>query len=111
MSQPLPPITVAELELRLGAGHKLRLIDVREPAEWMAELGHIAGAELMPLATVSGKLDSLTGETREIISICKSGMRAGKAAALWAQQGLKVRVLTGGMVAWNQAQLPVTREP
>src|SRR4051812_38119096 len=109
MSQPLPPITPAELKKRLDAGEKLRLIDVREPAEWISELGHIAGAELMPLATVQAKIDSVRGEEREIISVCKMGGRAAQAAGFWAQQGLKVRVLTGGMTGWNAEKLPITR--
>jgi rhodanese-related sulfurtransferase len=111
MAQPLPPLTAAELKQRLDAGDKLRLIDVREPNEWISELGHIDGAELMPLGSVQAKAPEVAGETREIISICKSGMRAGQAAGFWAQQGLKVRVLTGGMMAWNAAQLPITRTP
>jgi rhodanese-related sulfurtransferase len=111
MSQPLPPITATELKQRLDAGEKLRLIDVREPHEWISELGHIDGAELMPLGTVQAKAAQVSGEPREVISICKSGMRAGQAAGFWAQKGVKVRVLAGGMMAWNEAKLPITRAP
>jgi rhodanese-related sulfurtransferase len=110
MSNPLPPLTPAELKSRLDAGEKLRLIDVREPAEFVSELGHIEGAELMPLRTVPSELAKLAGETREIISICKSGMRAGQAAGFWAQNGHKVRVLTGGTMAWRAAGLPTRRD-
>jgi rhodanese-related sulfurtransferase len=84
---------------------------VREPAEWISELGHIEGAELMPLGTVPQSLDKLAGETREIISVCKSGMRAGQSAEFWARNGYDVRVLTGGMLAWSGAGLPTTRKP
>jgi hydroxyacylglutathione hydrolase len=111
MAQPLPPISATELKQLLDGPNPPRLIDVREPQEWVSELGHIAGAELMPLGTVQASLDKVKGETREIISICKSGMRAGQAAGFWAQNGLKVRVLTRGMLAWNEAKLPITREP
>jgi rhodanese-related sulfurtransferase len=111
MSQPLPPITATELQQRLDAGEKLRLNDVREPNEWVSEVGHIEGAELMPLGTVQSHFDKVANESREVISICRSGMRAGQAAGFWAQKGLKVRVLTGGMLAWNEAKLPITRTP
>jgi rhodanese-related sulfurtransferase len=107
----LPPITAAELKSQLDAGAALRLVDVREHAEWISELGHIQGAELIPLGTLSSKLASFQGETREIISICKSGMRAGQAAELLARAGHKVRVLTGGTLAWKAAGLPTSREP
>ena len=111
MSKPLPPITVADLKAQLDAGAKLRLIDVREPAEWISELGHIDGAELLPLKTLPTELGKLSGDEREIVTICKSGMRSGSAADLLAKSGLAVRSLNGGMMAWQAAGLPTTRKP
>ncbi len=105
-----PTITATELKLLLDGPNPPRLIDVREPNEWVSELGHIAGAELMPLGSVQASVELVRSETRELISICRSGMRAGKAADFWASQGLKVRVLVGGMIAWNEAKLPITRD-
>jgi rhodanese-related sulfurtransferase len=110
MNPPLPPITAVELSRLLEGATPPRLIDVREPHEWISELGHIAGAELMSLGSVPQRLGELAGESREIISICKSGMRAGQAADFWAKNGLKVRVLKGGMLAWSEAKLPITRD-
>src|ERR1700733_12656478 len=101
MSQPLPPITATDLKKLLDGAQPPRMIDVREPNEWVSDLGHIEGAELMPLGTVQASVDKLAGETREIISVCRSGMRATQAAAFWARQGFQVRVLQGGMMAWN----------
>jgi hydroxyacylglutathione hydrolase len=109
MAQP-GQISPQELKQLLDGKGAARLIDVREPSEFTSELGHIAGAELMPLRTVQANAAQLEGEQREIISICRSGARAGQAASFWAQRGLKVRILTGGMLAWNQAQLPITRD-
>ena len=111
MSQPLPPITATDLKQLIDSGSAPRLIDVREPDEWVSDLGHIDGAQLMPLGTVEANVGQLAGETREIISICRSGMRAGKAATFWASRGFAVRVLTGGMMAWNEAKLPITKTP
>ena len=104
-------ITSLELKQLLDGPNPPRLIDVREPNEWVGELGHIQGAELIPLGTVPVNLAKVKGETREIISICKMGGRATQAAQFWAQQGLTVRVLQGGMTAWNGEKLPTTREP
>ncbi|MDB4971060.1 MAG: uncharacterized protein JWN44_6749 [Myxococcales bacterium] len=108
-----PPtlVTAAELKQLLDGPNPPRLIDVRQPEEWTGPLGHIAGAELIPLGTVPASLDRVQGEAREIVSICKMGGRATQAAQLWAQQGLNVRILSGGMTAWNAAQLPTTRDP
>jgi rhodanese-related sulfurtransferase len=107
----LPPINAADLKKLLDEGAQLRLIDVREPAEWTSELGHINGAELVPLGTIPANVGKLAGEEREIIAICKSGMRSQQAADFLAKNGLKVRNLQGGMLAWNKAGLPTTREP
>ena len=107
---PPQQISASELQQLLAGANPPRLIDVREPSEWIGELGHIAGAELMPLGTVQANAGQLHGEAREIISICKLGGRALQAASFWAQQGLKVRVLQGGMTAWNAAGLPTTRD-
>jgi sulfur dioxygenase len=103
-------ITPTELHALLQTDTPIRLVDVREPGEFVSELGHIDGSELVPLGTLGAALDRFSGEQRPIISICRSGMRAQKAAALLAAQGCKVRVLTGGMIAWNEAQLPISRD-
>jgi rhodanese-related sulfurtransferase len=108
---PPTPITAQQLKQLLDGPNPPRLIDVREPAEWTGELGHIAGAELMPLGTVQANAGKVQGETREIISICKMGGRAMQAAQFWAAQGLRVRVLQGGMTAWNAEKLPTTKTP
>lgn len=111
MDKPLPPITPIELAERLKGADKPRLLDVREPHEFTSELGHIDGSELVPLGTVPQNAARFQGETREVISICRSGMRAGQAAEHLAKQGVKIRVLVGGMLAWNEAKLPISRAP
>lgn len=111
MSKPLEPITASALSQLLAAGEKPRLLDVREPHEYVSELGHVAGSELIPLGTIPNSLARFTGEAREIVVICRSGMRAGQAAEFLAKSGYKTRVMTGGMLAWNEAKLPISREP
>lgn len=84
-------------------------IDVREPAEWTDALGHIGAARLVPLATV---IDAAAGwdRSKTYLLICRSGGRSGRAAAALAQMGFsRLYNLTGGMLAWNEAKLPVER--
>jgi rhodanese-related sulfurtransferase len=112
MSRPLPPVSAKELQDLLAGDAPPRVIDVREPAEWVSELGHVAQSELIPLGTIpQAAAGKLAGEAREVVVVCRSGMRAGQAAEFLAKQGLKTRVLTGGMIAWNEAKLPISRDP
>jgi rhodanese-related sulfurtransferase len=108
---PTPPaaITPAELSQLIASGASLRLLDVREPAEFTSPLGHVEGAELVPLGTLAAAITKFRGEAREVIVICKSGARASRAADFLSREGLKTKVLVGGMMAWNDAKLPISR--
>ncbi len=92
------------------ASRGVRLVDVREQHEFNAELGHAEGATLVPLGTVPGAVDDWN-PNEDIVLICRSGGRSGQAAAWLASQGFKRAMnMTGGMIAWNQAGLPVVRD-
>jgi rhodanese-related sulfurtransferase len=83
-----------------------RVVDVREPAEFTGELGHIPGAELVPLATVE-KAAAGWPRDQELALVCRSGGRSGKAAGLLTRLGFtRVVNLRGGMMAWQAAGLP-----
>ena len=90
-------------------GRHSRLIDVREPHEFDGELGHIAGAELVPLSTVTSACVKWN-HADEFVLICRSGGRSGMAALELRALGFeRVINLVGGMIAWNNAGLPVER--
>ena len=82
-----------------------RYIDVREPSEYAA--GHIQGAELVPLGTLSKKCAAW--DKREPLTIvCRSGHRATKARAmLTAMHFEDVDVLRGGILRWRSEGNPV----
>lgn len=85
----------------------LALIDVREPGEFTGELGHVPGAQLVPLASLPVQAAAWDPE-REIVLVCRSGQRSARAAAELASRGFRhLYNLRGGMLAWNAAQLPV----
>ena len=95
-------ITVEELKSRLDAGEKLRIIDVREPAEY-AEYN--IGGQLIPLGQIlSMQLESLDDfKNDEIIVHCKMGGRSMQACAVLEQAGYtNVVNVVGGTVAWRQ---------
>ncbi len=86
-----------------------RMIDVREPSELVAELGHIEGIENVPLATV-GQAAARWDRKAPLVLVCRSGGRSGKAALQLAAMGFEEVVsMRGGMTAWNQWRFPVAR--
>ncbi len=88
---------------------ELHLIDVRETSEYTGELGHIAGTKLIVLSTLPQNLASLSKD-KTTVFICRSGGRSAQASALAKQQGFEnVYNMTGGMLLWNQLQLPVEK--
>jgi glyoxylase-like metal-dependent hydrolase (beta-lactamase superfamily II)/rhodanese-related sulfurtransferase len=82
-------------------------VDVREAHERTGPLGHIAGTKLVPLGVVTA-VASEWDRTQPVLLICRSGGRSGRAAAALAAAGFEsVYNLAGGMIAWNEAGLPV----
>ena len=102
-------LTPPSLQARLAGGARPRVVDVRETDELTGELGHIAGVEHVPLATLPGACARWRPD-EEVIVVCRSGGRSRKAATLLVERGFRdVHDLSGGMLAWNAARLPVTR--
>lgn len=95
----ISPFDAREL-LRTGAV----LVDVRGKGEWDA--GHAPKARHHPLA---GLPDSLAGvpADRTIIVVCRSGNRSAKAAKVLTRAGFDAVNLTGGMMAWKVARMPM----
>jgi len=97
-------ISVQELNERLGKGDTPIMIDVREAHEW--EMQHLDGVEKISLGRfgdpdVQMKLRDY-GD-KEVVFICRSGGRSGRATAFARQLGLtNARNLTGGMLAWKE---------
>jgi rhodanese-related sulfurtransferase len=89
----------------------VRIIDVREPSEFTGELGHIPGAELVPLGTVPAVASSWE-RSADLLIVCRSGGRSSRAAQQLLAMGFRrVMNLAGGMMAYNEAGLPIARAP
>ena len=85
---------------------EVRLVDVREPDEFVGPLGHIPGAELVPLSTVADVAASWDRDA-PVLLICRSGARSARAATALAGMGFRnVFNLVGGMLAWDANALP-----
>lgn len=92
-------MTTAELEDQLKEGKALNLVDVREPDEWQD--GHIKEARSIPLSELQERMDELGQGDKDLILICRSGGRSGKACDFLQAQGYKVVNVAGGMLQWQ----------
>lgn len=106
-----PEISASALALRLRSETPPRVIDVREPEEFTSELGHIEGAILVPMDALEHRLPKLAGYVdQELVVVCRAGARSASATAILTRAGFRhVENLTGGMLAWARAGLPVQR--
>lgn len=85
------------------------IVDVRQPDEFTGELGHIKGAKLIPLGSLAGAASSIPKD-KPVLVVCRSGGRSARGASQLAGAGFaQVYNLSGGMLGWNDARLPVTR--
>jgi rhodanese-related sulfurtransferase len=107
----VPEITATALHDRLGDQEPPIVLDVREPEEFIGELGHIQGSLLVPLDALERRLPKLAGYVdREVVVACRAGARSRSATAVLQNAGFAhVENLTGGMLAWTEAGLPVQR--
>jgi len=81
------------------------LLDVRE--QWEYDEGHIPNITLIPMNDVPTRLSEIPTDKAVIVS-CRSGNRSGQVVEYLRQQGYdNVHNLQGGILAWQQAGLPV----
>ena len=86
------------------------ILDVREDNEWA--VGHIPNAKHIRLGQLSDQLSQLEKfKDQPIVVYCRSGNRSGRACALLKKAGFaNANNLAGGITAWEQANLPITRK-
>ncbi len=88
-------------------GAKVQIVDVREPDEFNGILGHIDGAQLVPLGDLLEQASSLD-QDRPVVTVCRSGARSAQAAMMLEKAGFgQVANLAGGMLRWRSQRLPV----
>ena len=84
------------------------LIDIREPHEWAT--GWIAGAVRIPMSELGEQLEPY--RERSLVLYCAHGNRSFRLANTLSSHGYpRVVSLAGGIVAWDQAGLPVELPP
>jgi rhodanese-related sulfurtransferase len=86
------------------------VLDVREPSETVG--GKIAKAIQIPVGAVAKRVEELEKfKDKTLLVYCKSGARSGIACKELSKNGFdKVYSLNGGLLAWQDAHLPVSKK-
>lgn len=89
---------------------QVALIDVRQPDEFTGDLGHIPSSKLIPLGVFPQHLTELPSH-QTVVLICRSGNRSAQAASFAQENGIaNVVNMAGGMIAWNNEGLTISKE-
>ena len=108
-NQSVPSIDPQVAAERLAGPEPPLLVDVREPDEFHTV--RVAGAALVPLSTFMLKFQELPKD-RPILVMCAVGGRSSAATAHLLASGYPdVLNVTGGIIGWERAGLPVRRGP
>ncbi len=99
-------VPAKKLYSQFSQGNSPMILDVRQKSEWeIARIDGVINMQLQTLQNTKAKLNP----SEPIVTVCRTGYRAGIAAGLLARSGFKdVKVLKGGMDAWEKAGLATT---
>ena len=90
----------------LEAG-EVQVVDVRDDREW--EAGRVPGSRHVLLAELPADSASIDRERTEDF-VCRGGSRSAMAAEAFRASGYDAYNLSGGLVAWADAELPLEPE-
>lgn len=96
--------------LRLMNDRDAAILDVRDAAQYRE--GHIPQARHIPAAALRERLDELDKfKEKPVIVYCQSGVTSQSACTLLKKNGFtETHSLSGGLAAWLDAKLPVSRK-
>lgn len=87
---------------------KAVVVDIRDQGAFSS--GHIIGAISLPAMEIKNNSKKLTKfKSRPIVIVCAAGTESQRTAALLVQQGFDARVLSGGLRAWREADMPLVK--
>ena len=89
---------------------EIQLVDVRTPEEF--ETGHIEDAINIDFNNEDFKSElSTLDKSKPVLVYCRSGKRSAGAAEIMKEMGFtKIVGLDGGMISWEAANLPTSKE-
>lgn len=108
MPLEMPPgiikgVQVMDLWKKMHERRPPLVVDIREPREF--KHGHIPGAKSIPIFKLISDTSQIP-KFRDVVLVCRSGRRSSRAIYLLTKRGFtNLRILEGGMVAWENAEL------
>ena len=108
---PINKDSVSPVEATTMLNHENAVVlDTRSMAEF--KTGHIVGAVNIPLNNLGKQLKTMEKHKGQpIIAVCRSGSRSSMACKTLKKAGFEnVHNLKGGIMAWENASLPVKRK-
>jgi rhodanese-related sulfurtransferase len=99
-------IDARSLQQKLAEANPPLVLDVRNVPE-LAE-GRIEGSVHIPMNELPARLAEVP-EGRDVVTVCKKGMRSFNAAGWLRQMGRSAVSLQGGIDQWKALGLPVAR--
>ena len=96
--------------IRLMNNDDAVVLDVREATDF--NNGHIKNAKNVPLTSLKSQLDGLMKDkNKPVLAYCRSGNVSGKACRILKSSGFSnVHNLAGGILNWQEANLPLTKK-
>jgi len=83
-------------------------VDIRDKKDFSA--GHIANAVNIPYSTLASRMSELDKyKDKPLILVCKSGQTVNLAGKTLREKGFNAVRMSGGMMEWNNQNLPVVR--
>lgn len=85
------------------------ILDIRPDNEYVG--GHIVNSTHIPLSYLNDRLSEIDKyKNKPVIAVCRSGHRSSAACATLKKAGFEsVYNLSGGVLAWENANLPLTK--
>lgn len=96
--------------VRFMNDHETVVLDVREGNEYST--GHIKESVHIPMSALKKRIGELDKyKNRQVLTYCRSGSRSNYACKLLKKAGFEnVHNMSGGVMAWSSANLPLTRK-
>ena len=88
--------------------HKAAVIDIRSYETYLT--GHIINSISLPLNEINNKLKKIEKfKTQPLIIACATGSESQRAEKLLTEKGFTSLILSGGIRAWREADMPLLK--